>query len=381
MKLTRQLHDLGQSLWLDNITRELLDNGTLRRYIEEFSITGLTSNPSIFDGAIGGGDTYDACIREKARAGKSGETLFIELALEDLRRAADLFRPVFDASDRIDGWVSMEVSPLLAGDTQGSIEAARLIHRQADRPNLFVKIPGTPEGISAIEESIFAGVPINVTLLFSREHYLAAAEAYLRGIERRLEAGLDPRVGSVASLFVSRWDVAVNDKIPQALRNKLGIAIGGRTYRAYRELLASPRWRKLADAGAHPQRLLWASTGTKDPGASDTLYVEALAAPDTIDTMPEKTLQAYAEHGVLVGLMAVDGGDAETVLARFAQAGIEIDALALQLQQEGAKAFIKSWHQLLQRISDKSAALAGAGKETAWLPACHSALVPHRRRR
>lgn len=364
MKLTRQLHDLGQSLWLDNITRELLDNDTLRRYIEEFSITGLTSNPSIFDGAIGGGDTYDACIREKARAGKSGETLFIDLALEDLRRAADLFRPVFDASDRIDGWVSMEVSPLLAGDTPGSIEAARLIHRQADRPNLFVKIPGTPEGIPAIEESIFAGVPINVTLLFSREQYLAAAEAYLRGIERRLEAGLDPRVGSVASLFVSRWDVAVNDKIPPALRNKLGIAIGGRTYRAYRELLASPRWRKLADAGAHPQRLLWASTGTKDPGASDTLYVEALAAPDTIDTMPEKTLQAYAQHGVLKGPMAVDGGDAETVLARFAQAGIEIDALALQLQQEGAKAFIKSWHQLLQRISDKSAALAGAGKET-----------------
>jgi len=359
MKPTRQLHELGQSLWLDNITRTLLDSGTLSRYIRDYSITGLTSNPTIFDGAIGGGDVYDAGIREKVADGKSGESLFIELALEDLCRAADLFRPVFDASDHIDGWVSMEVSPLLAGDTDGSIEAARQIHRQADRPNLFVKIPGTPEGIPAIEESIFAGVPINVTLLFSREHYLAAAEAYLRGIERRIAAGLDPRVGSVASLFVSRWDVAVKDKVPAELRNTLGIAIGGRTYRAYRELLASPRWRSLADAGARPQRLLWASTGTKDPDASDTLYVEALAAPDTIDTIPEKTLLAFAERGRLSGPMAVDGGDAEEVLARIASAGIDIDALAARLQQEGAQAFVKSWKQLLQRIADKSAALAG----------------------
>jgi transaldolase len=360
MKPTRQLHDLGQSLWLDNITRELLDNGTLRRYIEEFSITGLTSNPSIFDGAIGGGDTYDACIRDKAESGKSGESLFIELALEDLRRAADLFRPVFDSSDQADGWVSMEVSPLLATDTQGSIAAARQIYQQADRPNLFVKIPGTPEGIPAIEASIFAGIPINVTLLFSHEQYLAAAEAYLRGIERRLEAGLDPRVGSVASLFVSRWDVAIRDKVPTALRNKLGIAIAGRAHRSYRELLASPRWRQLADAGARPQRLLWASTGTKDPDAPDTLYVEALAAPDTVDTVPEKTLLAFAEHGALKGTMAEDGGDAEAMLARFAEAGADIDTLALQLQHEGAKAFVKSWQQLLQRIEDKSAALASA---------------------
>ncbi|HUF21265.1 MAG TPA: transaldolase [Burkholderiales bacterium] len=364
MKPTRQLHDLGQSLWLDNITRKMLDNGILQRYIDNFSITGLTSNPSIFDGAIGGG-TYDACIRAKAREGKPGETLFIELALEDLRRAADLFQPVFEASNHLDGWVSMEVSPLLAGDTQGSIDAARRIYRQADRPNLFVKIPGTPEGIPAIEESIFNGVPINVTLLFSREQYLAAAEAYLRGIERRLEAGLDPRVGSVASLFVSRWDVAVKDEVPEKLQNQLGIAISGRVYRAYRELLASPRWRKLADAGAQPQRLLWASTGSKDPDASETLYVEALAAPDTIDTIPEKTLKAFAEHGVLKGTMAVDGGDAEALLARFAHAGIDIDALAIKLQQDGAKSFVKSWQQLLQRIADKSAALAGAGKATA----------------
>ena len=361
MKPTRQLHDLSQSLWLDNITRELLDNGTLRRYIEDFSITGLTSNPTIFDGAIGSGNAYDAGIREKAQTGKSGEALFIELALEDLRRAADLFRPTFDASHHIDGWVSMEVSPLLASDTDGSIKAARQIHRQADRPNLFVKIPGTPEGIPAIEASIFAGVPINVTLLFSREQYLAAAEAYLRGIERRIEAGLDPNVGSVASLFVSRWDVAVKDQVPEELRNKLGIAICGRTYRAYRELLVLPRWRKLAAAGARPQRLLWASTGTKDPDASDTLYIEALAAPDTINTIPAKTLQAFAEHGTLKGTMALDGGDAEVMLARFAEVGIDIDALALQLQHEGAQSFVKSWQQLLQRIVDKGTTLSGAG--------------------
>lgn len=359
MKPTRWLHDLGQSLWLDNITREMLDRGTLQRYVEQFSITGLTSNPSIFDGAIGNGDAYDAGIREKASAGKSGETLFLELALEDLRRAADLFRPVFDATDHVDGWVSMEISPLLAGDTSGSIEAARWIGHRADRPNLLVKIPGTPEGIPAIEQSIFAGVPINVTLLFSRGQYLAAAEAYLRGIERRLEAGLDPRVGSVASVFVSRWDVAVKDSVPADLRNKLGIAIGGRVYRAYRELLESPRWRRLADAGARPQRLLWASTGTKDPEAPETLYVEALAAPDTIDTIPEKTLRAFAESGVVSGTMDVEGGDAEFMLARFARAGVDTEALALRLQREGAQAFVRSWRQLLQRIADKGAKLDG----------------------
>lgn len=357
MKPTQQLHELGQRLWLDNITRELLDNGTLQRYIQDFSITGLTSNPSIFDAAIGNGTAYDAGIREKVQAGLSGEALFTELALEDLRRAADLFRPVFEASGHTDGWVSMEVSPLLASDTEATIRAARQIHQQADRANLFVKIPGTPEGIEAIEASIFAGVPVNVTLLFSREQYLAAAEAYLRGIERRLTAGLDPRVASVASLFVSRWDAAVKDQVAPALHNKLGIAISQRTYRAYRELLASPRWHKLAAAGARPQRLLWASTGTKDPQASPTLYVEALAAPDTINTLPEKTLNAFAERGVLAGTLASDGGDAEEVLTRHTQAGIDVTALALQLQKDGAQAFVKSWHQLLQRISEKSAAL------------------------
>jgi len=361
MNKAQELHDLGQSLWLDNITREILDNGTLRRYIDEFSITGLTSNPTIFDEAIGNTTAYDQGIRDKAKSGKSGEALFMELALEDLQRAADLFRPVFDATNGVDGWVSMEVSPLLASDTAGSIAAATRIHRQGERPNLFVKIPGTAEGIPAIEESIFNGVPINVTLLFSREQYMAAAEAYLRAIERRIGDKRDPRVASVASLFVSRWDKAVSDKAPPELRNRLGIAIGGRTYRAYRELLASPRWRKLAAAGARPQRLLWASTGSKDPKASDTLYVEALAAPDTIDTMPEKTLRAFADHGEIKGLMAEDGGDAEALLQRFSNAGIDTDALAVQLQRDGAQAFVKSWQQLLARIVDKSDALAHAG--------------------
>ena len=356
----RNLHDLGQSLWLDNISRALLDNGTLGRYIDEFSITGLTSNPSIFDTAIGTGKDYDAAILEQVRSGQSGEAIFTQLALQDLRRAADLFRPAFDASRRADGWVSMEVSPLLAHDAVASSEAAVRIQRQADRPTLLVKIPGTPEGNLAIEESIFAGVPINVTLLFSREQYLASAEAYLRGIERRIEAGLDPHVTSVASLFVSRWDVAIKDQVPADLRNKLGIAIAARTYAAYRELLTSTRWRKLAAAGAQPQRLLWASTGTKDPDAPDTLYIEALAAPDTINTIPEKTLLAFAKHGALAGTMAADGGDAEALLVRFADAGIDIDALAIRLQQEGARAFVKSWQHLLQAIADKARALTSA---------------------
>ncbi|WP_266182677.1 transaldolase [Dyella humicola] len=360
MKPTQQLHQLGQSLWLDNITRDILNDGTLRRYIEELSVTGLTSNPTIFDGAIGSGHAYDAGIHEKARAGLSGEALFMELALEDLRRAADLFQPVFAASDQRDGWVSMEVSPLLASDSAGSIQAAKDIHRQAARANLFVKIPGTPEGIPAIEEAIFTGIPINVTLLFSREQYLAAAEAYLRGIERRVKAKLDPRVGSVASVFVSRWDVAIKDKVPAELHNKLGIAVAQETYKAYRAMLASPRWRALADAGARAQRLLWASTGTKDPSASDTLYVEALAAPDTVDTMPEKTLLAFGQHGSLKGVMAEDGGDATRVLATYTKAGIDLNALASQLQQDGAKSFVASWQQLLQRIADKTAELARA---------------------
>ncbi len=358
MNATRQLHELGQSLWLDNITRSLLDDGTLARYIAEDSITGLTSNPSIFDAAIGDGDAYDAGIHAKTLAGLRGEALFIELALEDLRRAADLFRPVFDGTGQVDGWVSMEVSPLLAADTAGSIAAARKIHAQGRRDNLFVKIPGTAEGVPAIEESIFLGIPINVTLLFSRDQYQAAAEAYLRGIERRIEAGLDPKVGSVASLFISRWDVASNKQLPDELHNKLGIAVGQQTYRAYRELLASPRWQKLAAAGALPQRLLWASTGTKDPSASDTLYISAFAAPDTIDTIPEKTLHAFADHGQLHGVMATDGGEAGAMLARIGAAGVDIDALARKLQQDGADAFVKSWNQLLQRIADKAGALA-----------------------
>jgi transaldolase len=356
MNRTELLRNLGQSLWLDNITRGILDDGTLRRYIDEFSITGLTSNPSIFDQAIGNSNAYDDAIREKSRAGQSGETLFVELALDDLRRAADLFRPAFAATGGVDGWVSMEISPLLAADTAGSIAAAARIHRQGDRPNLFVKIPGTPAGIPAIEESIFAGVPINVTLLFSCEQYLAAAEAYLRGVERRVAAGLDPRVSSAASLFVSRWDKAANTRVPAALHNRLGIAIAARTYRAYLDLLSSPRWRKLAAAGARSQRLLWASTGTKDPKASDTLYIEALAAPDTIATIPEKTLHAFAERGHLEGDLAAASGDAEAVLARFRSAGVDVDSLAAELQRDGVQAFKKSWSELLQRIASKSLA-------------------------
>ncbi len=355
MNLTRRLKDLGQSLWLDNITRTLLDDGTLARYIDEYSITGLTSNPSIFDAAIREERAYDASIQAKTRAGLRGEALFVELALEDLRRAADLFRPTFDATGNLDGWVSMEVSPRLASDTQGSIEAAKRIHSAARRDNLLVKIPGTRAGVPAIEEAIFLGIPINVTLLFSCEQYLAAAEAYLRGIERRLAAGKSAAIGSVASLFVSRWDVAANKELPSELHNRLGIAIGQQTYRAYRELLASARWKNLAAAGAMPQRLLWASTGTKDPAASDTLYVSALAAPDTINTMPEKTLHAFADHGTLHRPLSTDGGDFETVLEHVQRAGVDVRELAERLQKEGEQSFIKSWDDLLECIAHRAA--------------------------
>jgi transaldolase len=358
MNAPQELHGLGQSLWLDNITRDLLDSGTLSRYIRELAVTGLTSNPTIFEHAIKGGSTYDEAIQRKARAGESGEALFFELALEDLTRAADLFRPAYEASAGLDGFVSLEVSPLLVDDARGTIAAAAQLHARARRPNLFIKIPGTRAGADAIEESIFAGIPVNVTLLFSREHCIAAAEAYMRGIERRIEAGRDPHVASVASLFVSRWDVAVKDKVSPALRNRLGIAIGQRAYKAYRDLLASARWRKLAAAGARPQRLLWASTGTKDPAASDTLYIEALAAPDTVNTMPEKTLLAFADHGKVRGVMPVDGGDSESVLAEAERQGIDAEALAARLQKEGAEDFSKSWSDLMQCIASKGQALA-----------------------
>jgi transaldolase len=357
MRATQRLHDLGQSLWLDNITRQLLMDGTLRHYINEFSVTGLTSNPTIFDHAIKNGAAYDSAIRQKRAEGKSGEALFFDLALEDLTQAADLFRPIYDRTGGVDGWASLEVSPLLANDTTSTIAAAGQLHARAQRPNLFIKIPGTPEGVPAIETSILAGVPINVTLLFSAEQYIAAAEAYMRGIERRLAAGLDPRVDSVASLFVSRWDVAVKDVVPHELRNRLGIAVAKRTYKAYRDLLASPRWRALAAAGARPQPLLWASTGTKDPDASDTLYIEALAAPDTINTIPDRTLLAFAEHGHLRGVMPVDGGDAEHTLAAFRLIGVDDAALATQLQREGTASFDKSWQDLLACIASKSAML------------------------
>ncbi|MHB8423872.1 MAG: transaldolase [Gammaproteobacteria bacterium] len=362
MQTTQQLHALGQSLWLDNISRGLLTGGGLQRYINEFSVTGLTSNPTIFDKAVKDTDFYDAAIHKKTAAGKSGEELFFELALEDLSQAANLFRTVHDASKGVDGWVSLEVSPLLADDSAATIKAAVQLHGRAQCPNLFIKIPGTRAGILAIEEAIFKGVPINVTLLFSREQYLQAADAYLCGIERRLVAGLDPQVTSVASLFVSRWDGAVRDKVPKELRNRLGITIAKQAYQAYCELHASSRWRKLAAAGVRKQRLLWASTGTKDADASDTLYIEALAAPDTINTLPEKTLQAFADHGEVRGVLPADGGDAEAMLKQFARLGVNTAALAAQLQREGTQSFDQSWADLMQSIAAKSTALKAEAK-------------------
>ena len=358
---TRKLHDLGQRLWLDNITRELMTSGTLARYISELSVTGLTSNPTIFEQAISKSSVYDQAIQKLASQGLTEEGVFFAVALQDLTQAADLFRPIFDKSAGADGWVSLEVSPLLAKDTAGTVKAALQLHAQAARPNLFIKIPGTPEGIAAIEQSIYKGVPINVTLLFSREHYLAAAEAYLRGIERRVEDGLDPRVESVASIFVSRWDATVKDEVSPPFHNRLGIAIAMRTYQAYRNLLASERWNKLAQAGARPQRLLWASTGTKDATAPDTLYVQALLAPDTINTIPEKTLLAFADHGKMGAALPADGGYSEAVLEEFRREGVDDEALAARLQLEGVQAFAKSWSALLARIREKSSPAAVVG--------------------
>jgi transaldolase len=354
MNATRTLHELGQSLWLDNITRNLLRAGVLRRYIDEWSVTGLTSNPTIFDHAIKNSKDYDEAIKSKLAQGKSGEKLFFELALEDLTEAADLFRPVYDRTCGVDGWVSLEVSPLLAYDTKSTIQAAKDLHARAQRPNLLIKIPGTREGLPAIEESIFAGIPVNVTLLFSDEQYLAAAEAFRRGVERRIDAGLKPDVGSVASIFISRWDVAVSGKVPDPLHNQLGIAVAKRTYKAYLGLLSSPRWMRAYNAGARPQRLLWASTGTKDPKASDLLYINALAAPFTVNTMPEGTLKALADHGDVGAAMPTDGGDFQEVLARFDAAKIDVRALAARLQDEGAKAFVNSWNELMGVIGSKS---------------------------
>jgi transaldolase len=354
MKPTQAVHDLGQSLWLDNITRSLLRTGELRRYIDELSITGLTSNPTIFDHAIKNSADYDEAVKRKLAEGKSGEKLFFELALEDLTEAADLFRPVFDRTGGVDGWVSLEVSPLLAHDTKSTVAEAKDLHARAHRPNLFIKIPGTREGLPAIEEAIFTGIPVNVTLLFSDDQYIAAAEAFMRGVERRIASGLKPDVASVASIFVSRWDVAVTGKVPPTLNNQLGIAVAKRVYKAYLDLLSSPRWMRAYNAGVRPQRLLWASTGTKDPKASDVLYIKALAAPFTVNTTPESTLKAFAEHGTVGATMPTDGGDSKEVLARFAAAKINVQALSAQLQEDGAKSFVNSWNDLMGVIRSKS---------------------------
>jgi transaldolase len=361
MKPTQQLHDLGQSLWLDNITRTILDDGTLAGYIDELSVTGLTSNPTIFDKAITGGDAYDEQISQLTEQGLSPEDIFFAVAIRDLQGAAELFAPVHGRTDRVDGFVSLEVSPLLADDTRATIEQVQRLHDQGDRDNLFIKIPGTQAGLGAIEESIYAGISVNVTLLFSTDQYLAAAQAYMRGIERRMQENLDPFVPSVASLFISRWDVAVADEVSDELRNRLGIAVGKRTYRAYRELLDSDRWQRLEDNGARPQRLLFASTGTKDPNASDVLYIEAFAAPNTINTMPDKTLLAFADHGEVGDPIPADGGDADDVLGEFQSAGVDTDELAARLQREGAEAFVKSWKDLLESIESESRRLAAAG--------------------
>ena len=360
MKATQLLHNLGQSLWLDNITRDLLESGTLQRYIDEFSVTGLTSNPTIFDHAIKNSPAYDDTIRDGLSKGKAGEELFFDLALDDITRAADLFRPIYNRTNTVDGWASLEVSPLLAYDTARTLASVKQLSTRAARPNVFIKIPGTPEGLPAIEEAIFGGIPVNVTLLFSREQYLAAAEAFLLGVERRIEAGFNPHVASVASVFVSRWDTAVAGKVPAEIESRLGIAMAQRTYKAYRRLLSSPRWQRIYNAGAFPQRLLWASTGTKDPGLSDVLYVRSLAAPFTVNTMPEKTLLAMADHGDLTTLLRADGGDSEAVIARFAKEGIDVYALADQLQEEGARAFVKSWEELMAQIASRSADLQKA---------------------
>ncbi len=358
MEANAKLHELGQSLWLDNITRTMLDDGTLGRYIDELSVTGLTSNPTIFDKAISQGDAYDEQIGELGAGAGPAEAIFFELAIADLRRATDLFAAVHERTDGVDGWCSLEVSPKLADDTATTIEQAAKLHGQAERENLLIKIPGTEAGHAAIEESIFAGIPVNVTLLFDRAHYLGAAEAYMRGVERRIEAGLDPAIGSVASLFVSRWDKAVMGEVPGELRGKLGIAIGKRAYHAYRELLDSERWQRLENAGARPQRLLWASTGTKDPEASDILYVEGLASPFTVNTMPEPTLHAFADHGEVGEPLPADGGDAEEILAAFGDAGIDVEALAARLQEEGKQAFVDSWNELLKTIESQLGARA-----------------------
>lgn len=357
MKATQLLHDLGQSIWLDNIARDLLNNGTLQLYINELSVTGLTSNPTIFEQAIKKSAAYDDNIQSGLKKGSSAEDIFFELALEDLTRAADLFRPIYDVTNTVDGWVSLEVSPLLAYDSARTIAAAKNLYNRAQRPNLFIKIPGTKEGLPAIEEAIFSGVPVNVTLLFSPEQYLAAAEAYLRGIERRIEAGLNPNVGSVASVFISRWDTAVSGKVSEELKNKLGIAIAKSTYKVAHSLLSSPRWQRIYNAGARAQRPLWASTGTKDPMASDVLYVKSLAAPFTVNTMPEATLLALSGYNEIDEIMAADGGDCEEILTKFVKAGVDLDALAIKLQEDGANSFIKSWNELLAVISSKSETL------------------------
>jgi transaldolase len=353
MNATSKLQELGQSLWLDNISRNMIDTGLLQTYISDFSITGLTSNPSIFTKAVAGGSDYDAQIASERATGATPEEIVLRLMVQDLRRAADLFAPIHKATSGKDGWVSIEVSPYLINDAKGSLEWAQRLHAQMDRANAFVKIPGTQQGAVAIEEAIFQGIAINVTLLFSRDQYVAVAEAYMRGIERRIDGGLDPKVRSVASVFVSRWDAAAAKQGRADLRNRLGLAVAADVWDAYQSILASERWQTLAKAGAMPQTLLWASTGVKDPEADDTLYITALAAPETINTMPDATLRAFADHGA-VGKGGTLDREAGAKLRRVAtEGGLDLDALAGKLQVDGGDAFVTAWDELLKRVEGK----------------------------
>lgn len=350
---TFNLHRQGVSLWLDNITRKMLDNGVLQQYITEFSVTGLTSNPSIFEAAIAKTGDYDEAIRKGSNDGLSDEEVFFNLAIEDIQRAADLFLPAYKATNGLDGYVSIEVSPLLAFDAENTIKAAKAIHDKVNRPNVFIKIPGTRQGLRAIERSIAEGIPINVTLLFSAEQYEAAANAYLKGVESRIEKGLNPDIRSVASVFISRWDKAVADKTPDGLKNKLGLAVSHKIYYSYLIFLGSQRIHKAMNSGVMPQRLLWASTGTKDPNASDILYVKNLVVPYTVNTIPENTLHAFADHGDSSQLMPGNIIEAEEIISQFKDLSVDYFQLAEQLQSEGAEAFRKSWYNLLESIALK----------------------------
>jgi transaldolase len=358
----QRLHALGQSLWLDSISRLMLRSGALARYVSELAVTGLTSNPTILGHAMAAGSDYDHSLARLVDAGVTdAQDLVYSLALEDLAEAAALFRPAWERTAGVDGYVSLEVPPDVAYDAQATIALARRLHDQAGFPNLLVKIPGTPPGLTAMEETITAGIGVNVTLLFSDTHYLRTADAYLRALERRRAAGLDLNVPSVASVFISRWDAAADPLLPPALHGRLGLAMAQKTYSSHLQLLSDKRWQTLAEAGARPQRVLWASTSTKDPDLPDSYYLGRLAAPDTIDTVPEKTLLAFADHGDPDQRLAPDYAAAERTISAIADAGVDVDILAERLQRQGAGAFGADWAALLDAMREKAGGPAAGG--------------------